>query len=71
VPIGDDGTVTLYSQSGTHLIVDVVGFFTGPGAPSDPGKLFVPAPPSRLRALCAPPRAPVRRAQVCPSIGRS
>jgi hypothetical protein len=48
VPVAADGTVTLYSQSGTHLIVDVIGYFTGAtGSPSING-LFVPALPLRI-----------------------
>ena len=27
VPIGADGTVNLFTQSGTHLVVDVAGWF--------------------------------------------
>ena len=48
VPIGADGTVTLFSQSGAHLIADVVGYFTGASAPSDVKGLFVPIAPSRV-----------------------
>ncbi len=29
IPLGADGTVTLFTQSGAELIVDVVGYFTG------------------------------------------
>jgi hypothetical protein len=29
VPIGADGTVNLYTLSGTHLVVDVAGWFPG------------------------------------------
>jgi hypothetical protein len=47
VPIGADGTVTLFSQSGAHLIADVVGYFTGASAPADLTGLFVPIAPTR------------------------
>jgi len=47
VPVGADGTITLYTQSGGHLVADVTGWFgdetTSPG---DDG-LFVPVGPER------------------------
>jgi hypothetical protein len=40
--------VTLFTQGSTHLVVDVVGWFTGPSAsPSADGR-FVPIAPTRL-----------------------
>ena len=42
------GHTTVYSQSGGNLVIDLVGWFTGPSAaPSDVG-LFVPVSPTRL-----------------------
>ena len=42
------GRITVFSQSGGQLIIDLVGWFTGPStSPSDVG-LFVPVTPSRL-----------------------
>jgi hypothetical protein len=29
VPVGADGTIQLFSQSGTHFVVDVSGWVTG------------------------------------------
>jgi hypothetical protein len=49
VPLGADGTVTLFTQSGAHLVVDVVGYFTGNSAPSATTGLFVPIEPTRVR----------------------
>jgi LPXTG-site transpeptidase (sortase) family protein len=46
VPEARDG-VDVFSQSGGHLIVDAVGYFTGPSAPSVPTGLFVATPPTR------------------------
>ncbi len=47
VPVSSAG-VTIRSQSGGNLVVDLVGWFTGPSAsPSDDG-LFVPVGPERL-----------------------
>ncbi|MEY2553479.1 MAG: hypothetical protein QOC57_1339, partial [Ilumatobacteraceae bacterium] len=42
------GQATIYSQSGGHLIVDLVGWFTGASAPSSDAGLFVPVTPARL-----------------------
>jgi len=41
-PLDASGTFTVYSQSGGHLIVDLVGFMTGPGAAVSTEGLFVP-----------------------------
>jgi hypothetical protein len=42
------GKATFFAQSGGHLILDLVGYFTGPSAPSSSEGLFVPVAPSRL-----------------------
>jgi hypothetical protein len=48
VKLGASGMVSLYTQSSTHLIVDVSGYFTdGSGAGGYNG-LFVPLSPARL-----------------------
>ncbi len=49
VPLGTNGTVTLFSQSGTQLVADVVGYFTGSSAPSATTGLFMPIEPQRVR----------------------
>ena len=42
------GSISVFTQTGGQLIIDLVGWFTGPSAtPSDVG-LFVPVTPSRL-----------------------
>lgn len=43
VPVGVGGSVELYTQAGTHLIVDVLGYYTGTGSPVGTRGLFVPA----------------------------
>jgi hypothetical protein len=48
VPIGADGSVTLYSESSTHLLADVMGYFTDSTATSSSDGLFVPVRPTRL-----------------------
>ena len=42
------GRLTVFSQSGGHLVIDLVGWFTGPSAPAAEVGLFVPVSPSRL-----------------------
>ncbi len=49
VPLGTNGTVTLFSQSGAQLVADVVGYFTGSSAPSATTGLFIPIEPQRVR----------------------
>ena len=46
VPVTASG-FDVFSLGGGHLIVDVVGYFTGPSAASSEDGLFVPMPPSR------------------------
>jgi hypothetical protein len=48
VPIGADGTITVFSQSGGHVLVDIAGVFTGDGSPASSSGLFVAVTPSRL-----------------------
>ena len=42
-----DGHVSLYTQSGTHLVADVAGWFTGPTAPTATSGLFRSVSPER------------------------
>ena len=48
VPVGADGSVTVFSERGTHVIVDVFGYFTNEAAPESTDGLFVPLSPTRL-----------------------
>jgi hypothetical protein len=48
VPLGADGSVTLYTQSGAHLIADVMGYVSSGQAPTSAAGLFVPIVPTRL-----------------------
>jgi hypothetical protein len=49
VRVGSAGTIQLFSETGGHLIVDVVGYVTGnANALATPRGLFVPLAPSRL-----------------------
>lgn len=48
VPVAADGTITIFAQSGGHVIVDIAGVFTGTSSASSTAGLFVPITPSRL-----------------------
>ncbi|MCU1398715.1 MAG: acid phosphatase [Acidimicrobiales bacterium] len=48
VPLGTNGAVDIYTQSGTHLIVDIAGYITGDSPTSSISGLFVPLTPGRL-----------------------
>jgi hypothetical protein len=49
VPVDAAGTFSVFSAQGGQVIIDVVGTFTGAGAPSDTVGLFVPlATPTRF-----------------------
>jgi hypothetical protein len=49
VPLDASGRVRLYTNLTTHLIVDVMGYFTGDGAPESASGLFTPIRPTRVR----------------------
>jgi hypothetical protein len=42
------GSITVFSQSGGQLIIDLIGWYTGPSAETSDVGLFVPVTPSRL-----------------------
>jgi len=48
LPLNATGAFTLFSQSGTHLVVDVFGYFGDATARGGAGGLFVPTSPTRL-----------------------
>jgi hypothetical protein len=47
-PVGADGSVRLFTQSGTHLIVDVTGWYTDDTASTGTEGLFIPVTPYRV-----------------------
>lgn len=57
------GQATIYSQTGGNLIVDLVGWFTGPSAGSSDAGLFVPVAPSRLIDTRQAPSVPALAAR--------
>ena len=48
VPLGADGTIRLYTQSGAHLLADMVGFVTGTATDPSTQGLVVPLAPVRV-----------------------
>ncbi len=60
VPVGKGGRISLFSSRDAELIVDITGFFTGPGAEGSRHGLFVPVGPFRsfdTRTKAKPNRA--------------
>jgi hypothetical protein len=59
VPVGTDGTVTIYNSSGSsHVIVDVNGWYTGPWSVAG-GSKFVGLTPSRIEDTRRSPLGPL------------
>jgi hypothetical protein len=48
VPVATDGTVSIFTQSGTNLIADVTGYFTSATEPASASGLFLPLAPERV-----------------------
>jgi hypothetical protein len=48
VPVGAGGTVTVYTESASHLVVDLLGYVTSAAAPVSTSGLFVPVTPARV-----------------------
>ncbi|MFN6120326.1 MAG: L,D-transpeptidase family protein [Actinomycetes bacterium] len=65
VPLDADGDFSVFSQSGGHLVIDVVGLVTGPTAPVSTAGLFVPlAAPTRFLDTRTAATNPLGRAQM-------
>ena len=47
VPVGADGTISVFTNASTHIVADLMGYITGAGAPSATTGLFVPIAPTR------------------------
>ena len=62
VPVGPDGRVNIFTQQGTHLVVDVAGYFTDGTAATSASGLFVPFRPVRLTDTRAPFPVPLAEA---------
>jgi hypothetical protein len=48
VPLGTNGSVSLYTQGGSHLLADVAGWFSDATLPSGLNGLFHPLDPARV-----------------------
>ena len=48
VPLGTDGSVSLYTQSGTHLVADVAGWFGDDTQQPGLSGMFIPVDPARV-----------------------
>jgi Subtilase family len=47
VPVGADGTISVFTSTAAHIIVDVTGYVTDATAPTTTAGLFVAVPPAR------------------------
>ncbi len=59
VPVGADGTISVFSSNSTHVVVDLLGYVTGPTAAPGSDGLFVPVTPTRLADTRAGAGAPI------------
>ncbi|MBI5090121.1 MAG: hypothetical protein HZB15_15005 [Actinobacteria bacterium] len=48
VPVGEDGQITLFTQKGAHLVVDVAGWYSNEFVRGGYTGLFVPVNPTRV-----------------------
>lgn len=59
VPVGADGSVTIFSQSGGHVVVDAIAYFTSDLPGLEVMGLFVPMEPTRVFDTRDPLNGPV------------
>ena len=65
VPVDAEGDFNIYTTGGGHLVIDMVGTFSGPGAPNATAGLFVPLPtPTRFLDTRDPALNPLGGAQM-------
>ena len=65
VPLGADGTVSVYANSASHIVVDITGYITAATAPPATAGLFVPVPTARADdTRLPPPGSPLATASV-------
>jgi hypothetical protein len=48
IPVGSDGSIRLFTQSGAHFIADVTGWYTDDSSSTDTTGLFIPVSPYRV-----------------------
>ena len=72
VPLGADGTISVYTSNASHIVVDVMGFITDGTAPTSTVGLFVPVVPNRaLRQSIGAQLDACRRLDRDRAVGRS
>ncbi len=47
VPVGADGTISVFTSNSAHIVVDVMGYITDGSVPASNVGLFVPVTPDR------------------------
>ncbi len=57
VPLGADGTISVFTSNSAHIVVDVMGYITDGTSPSSTTGLFVPVTPNRYYDSRQPPNA--------------
>ncbi|HEX3087139.1 MAG TPA: S8 family serine peptidase, partial [Ilumatobacteraceae bacterium] len=57
VPLGADGTISVYTSNAAHIVVDVMGYITDATAPTSTAGLFVPIAPARYYDSRSAPNA--------------
>jgi hypothetical protein len=57
VPIGAGGTVSVYTNTPSHIVVDITGYITDDSAPTSTAGLFVPVATARAYDSRVPPNA--------------
>jgi hypothetical protein len=57
VPLGDGGTISVFTSNTAHIVVDVMGYITGAAANANTSGLFVPLTPSRFYDSRVPPHS--------------
>jgi hypothetical protein len=55
VPVGPDGTISVFTSQYTHIVVDLMGYITGSASPAGSSGLFVPIAPTRAYDSRTPP----------------
>ena len=57
VPLGADGTISVFTSNSSHIVVDVMGYITDGSVPVSSAGEFVPVTPNRYYDSRTPPNA--------------
>jgi hypothetical protein len=71
VPVGADGTITLFTSRSADLLADVVGYYTDSTAADSSVGLFHSVAPARQLDTRSTGQIPARGQQAVPALGRS